>query len=354
MMSESNHLEKALAENGTFDPAKAKELKQKLVGRFTAGVRKVERYLWVYMCLCCWLLVFTLFQFMQSVTTKALLTYGLLTLIFFETTILIKLWYWILNNKITVMKEIKQLQLGGPAAEEADVSERQNKRLEGPLRGLSRWERTVWYIVLIGGGAAIGAVKGGDLHWSSARGASLNANGTVTLEADGSGTAVAEMSFVYQGLHSISSFNYYAPKETKVHFADSRGKELPCTVSPQGDHVHYQGQLNRTAYPGQRFTYVRTSENPRFATREGDVWTYSTDYTYGYGTNELAETVVLPEGAEIVSTTPWPVETFTLADRPAVRFEATRGANELFAYTVRYRLPTEPSGGQNQRQGGQD
>jgi len=48
--------------------------------------------------------------------------------------------------------------------------------------------------------------------------------------------------------------------------------------------------------------------------------------------------VVLPEGAEIVSITPWPVAKFTLKGRPTVRFEATRGRNDLFKYAVKYRL----------------
>jgi hypothetical protein len=48
-----------------------------MVGTFEAKMRKVERYLWVSMCLCCWLVVFTLFHFMQSSSTKALLFHGI-------------------------------------------------------------------------------------------------------------------------------------------------------------------------------------------------------------------------------------------------------------------------------------
>ena len=72
--------------------------------------------------------------------------------------------------------------------------------------------------------------------------------------------------------------------------------------------------------------------------KEDGVWTHSGDFSYAYDTNEFSQTVVLPEGAEIVSVQPWPVAKFTLKNKPTVRFEATRGHNDPFKYTVQYRL----------------
>lgn len=344
MSQREDNLGKALSENGAFDPGKAKESREKVVSSFEAKMRKVERYLWAYMCLCCWLLVFALFHFFHSSTTKAMIFYGLLVLIFFETTILMKLWYWIANNKLTVLKEVKQLRLGG-LADDSDDSSWPADRPRGSVPGLSRWERRVWWVVLIGGAAIVGAVKSeSDTYWNPGAGATLTSDGCVTLAADGSGSTVTEMSFVYQAIEPRTSLSFYAPKETVLRFTDSRGRELPFTTSPQNGHVRYDIDLDRIVWPGQRFSYTRTQESPKCATREGNLWTYSTDYSYGYGTNEFAETVVLPEGAEIVSVDPWPVAKFTLTGRPTLRFEGTRGRNELFKYTVQYRLPPDPNG----------
>jgi hypothetical protein len=118
---------------------------------------------------------------------------------------------------------------------------------------------------------------------------------------------------------------------------------LPFTTSLQDGQVRYQLTLMRIVWPGQRFSYTRVQKCPDYAVQEGGVWTCSTQLSHGYATNDFSETVVLPEGAEIVSVTPWPVATFTLANKPTVRFEATRGRNEPFRYTVQYRLPDDSS-----------
>jgi hypothetical protein len=347
MSKPDDNLTNALSGNGAFDPDKAKELQTKTVSSFEAKMRKVERYLFAYMCICCWLVVFSVFQFLQSSTTKALLFYGLLLLVFFGTTVLMKLWYWIMNNKISVLKEIKLLELAALPDQGAGAAPR-TKRLEGPLSGLSRRERTVWWAVLLAGGALIGVVKGleitgGDDAWSLGRGGSLRSEGSVTLAADGSGSAVTEMSWIYQGMLARRGFTFFAAKGAVLRFTDSHGRELPFTTSEQQGHVRYDVSLLRPVMPGRPFSYTRFEDAPRCATEKEGLWTFSTDYSYGYETNEFSQMVVLPQGAEIVSVTPWPVATFTLEGRPTVRFEATRGRNEPFRYTVQYRLRSKPA-----------
>ncbi len=341
-MSESDdNLAGALRENGAFDPAKAGELKTKAVGTFEARMRKVERYLFVYMCVCCWLIVFAGFQFFHSTTTKGMLMNGLLVLAFLETTILMKLWYWIMNNKITVLKELKQLQLGGLADDDAAVASPRTERLHGPVKGLSRRERTVWWAALVGGSALVGAVKNLDVPFMPS---SLTSRTYVTLAADGSGSAETEMSLICEGFSPLKSFSFHAPESATLRFVDSHGRELPYSTSLQDDHVRYDVSLMDPVPGGQRFSYTRLEKCPQAATEEEGVWTYSNDYTYGFTSSDLTATVVLPEGAEIVSTTPWPVARLTLDSRPVVRFEAKRGRNERFKYTVRYRLTPKAEG----------
>jgi uncharacterized membrane protein YsdA (DUF1294 family) len=142
-MSNPDDLTEALTQNGAYDPERAEELKKKMVGTFKAKMRKAERYLWGYTCLYAWLGVFAAAHFMQSSTTKALLFYGLLTLVFFEMTILMKVWYFVTNNKISILKAIKQLELGGPAAVDANTPW-ESKEAQGPPAGLPRWERRIW------------------------------------------------------------------------------------------------------------------------------------------------------------------------------------------------------------------
>lgn len=335
-------LAQALGQNGSFDPRKAEELKQNTLAAFDAKMKKVERYLRGYLCLCIWLFLFSLFHFLHSSTTKALLFYALLMLIFFETTVLMKLWYWIMNDKITVLKEIKQLQLESVSGDDADAATGGIERLRGPLRGLSRWERTAWWAALVCGAALVVAVKTyGDAYWHPSSDASLTSQRCVTLAADGSGSAVTQLSAVHQGIDTWESFGFFVPKGEVVLVADHHGRKLPFTTLLQDGRVRCEVRLMQTVFPGQRSSCTQVQECPDYAVQEGDVWTCSMEYSHGYATNEFSETVVLPAGAEIVSVDPWPVASFTLSNKPTIRFEATRGRNEPFECTVRYRLPSE-------------
>jgi hypothetical protein len=171
----------------------------------------------------------------------------------------------------------------------------------------------------------------------------LTSEGCVTLAADGSGSEVTEMSFLHQGTLARRGFNFHAPDAAVLRFTDSHGNDLPVETSTEHGHVRYIVHLPRPLMPGRRFSYTRTQKHAESATEKGGVWTHSADYSYAHDTNEFSQMVVLPEGAEIVSAKPCPVAKFTLSNKPVVRFEATRGYNDPFKYTVQYRLTGEAS-----------
>ena len=345
MSNNTNDITHALAGDGDYDQLKATELKNNMVGTFTAMLRKVERTYWGYMCLCSWLFVFALYHFFHSSGAKALLFYGILMIVFFEAIVLMKLWYWIANQKISVLKAIKQLALGEASATSAATSPQDTIR---PVEGLSRRERIIWKAALLAGCALIAAIKtvelgGVENPWGFEAGSRSTSHGSIALAANGSGSAVTELSFLHQGTLPGHGFSFHAPQSEKLRFVDSSGQELPFTTSPQREHVRYDVRLPRLVMPGERFNYERHAESSQAATEEDGVWTYASDVAYGYNTNEISQTVVLPAGAEIVSTSPWPVASFTLQDRPTVRFTGVRASNEPFKYTVKYRLaPRSP------------
>ena len=341
-----NDLSKALSENGAFDADRAKEHRGKAVGAFAAAMRKTERYLRGYDCLFFWLVVFAMFHFMQSSTPKALLFYGMLVLVFFETIVLMKLWYWTMNTKISVLKAIKQLDLHGLTAGGSGAP--RSTELEGPVKGLSRTERMLWRIALIAGVALIGGVKGAEVSgvddpWSMERGGNLTSEACIKLAADGSGSAVTDISFVYEGTLARRGLGFVARKGTVVSFSDGRGRKLSSSTRSQKGDVHHTVALPRPIMPGCRFSYTRTEAGPSWANEEAGIWTYSSDRSYGYDTNAFSEAVVLPEGAEIVSVDPWPVAAFKLNAKLTVRFEGTRGFRDPFRYTIQYRLGTAAS-----------
>lgn len=342
-MSDPDDLTEALARNGAYDSEKAEGLRTKMVGAFEATMRGSERRLWGYTCLYAWLGVFAGTHFLQSSATKALIFYGLLTLVFLGLLVFIKVWYFSATTKINVLRAIKQLELAGRAAVDAKTPGESKEMQFALVDGLPRWEQRLWWAVIIGGGFLILVLKGletggAEDPWDLTRGGSLTSEGCVTLAADGSGSEVTEMSFLDPDTTATRSFSFHAPHGAVLRFTDSHGNELPVESSSEKRQVRHLVRLSRPVLSGRRFSYTRTQNQPEWATEEEGVWTHSADHSYPYDTNEFAQTVVLPEGAEIVSVKPCPVAKFTLGNKPVVRFEGTRGPKDPFRYTVQYRL----------------
>lgn len=339
-MSESdNNLKNALAENGVFDPERAKELRGGAVATFRSRMKWVERTAFIFLDLALGLGLFAYFKFMGSTDTRALVGYGILLLIAFENTVLIKLWYWIMNNKIGVLKEIKLLRLEASAARAEDRpthAAEAGDTVFGRLRGLSRWERIAWklsiFVVII----PLAIFMSLDAN------ATLSSEGYLTVAADGSGTEVRSVSYVSHDVMPKTSFDLYGEMPASgVRWLDDRGRELSFAVSRKGGQKCCTIDLIEPVMPGERLAYRSIAESPARAAKEGDVWTCRTDWTYGCAINKYRDTVMLPRGAEIVSVSPDPSRQFVRGGKPVLKFKARKGPGGIFEYTVRYRLPLE-------------
>lgn len=338
-MSDQDNLSDALAQNGSFDADRADAIRAAALASFDARLRKVDRWLMGYLCLCSWLFVFALFHFMHAASTKAFMFYGLLMLIFFEITVLMKLWYWMMNTKIGILKTLKEMQLGQASSSRAETSAAESESPIRPLTGISRTERRIWWVAIVIGAAAIGAIKGAEPSKSS--GTSLVHDGVVTLATDGSGSAETHLSLTNNGVGTVEHINFYAPEGQDMSFLDGDGHELPTSTSHPADtdHVRYDIRLRHWIWPGTAGDYTRVANGKDWATQTDGLWTYTIDYMYGYDETDFTQTVVLPPGAEVVSATPWPAAVYTLADRTVLRLEGVRGRNERFKFSVQYRLP---------------
>ena len=348
-MNESdNELKKALAENGSFDPEKAEELKNKAVGAFSARMRKVERICWVYLvvCACIGLFAYYRYQSPSTTSTKSLVGYGILLLIAYESTVLIKLWYWVVNSKLSVLKEIKQLRLESPAAADPDAL-LGDWGVARPTGALPRWERTAWLVGLIvivvvvveyATPAVYRAIVGHD------RQPSLTHEGYVSLAADGSGSTVTKTSWTNKGVVPVVSGPFECGSQSTNRWIDGRGRELPVTVTTRDGRSRYTVNFIDPVMPGERHTYKRVTDDPALATQEGDLWTCRADWGFGPQDYGYTETVVLPEGAEIVSVDPEPDRQFVRVGAPVLRFKAILDRGEHFKYTIQYRLSGDPTG----------
>jgi len=344
MTDSDDNLKTALAENGSFDHERAAKERQTVVAAFGAKMRRVERRLWFWGILCKCVAIFAVMQFLQSTDTKDMILNAIIAIFLLDVIMMYKLWYWIINNKLSVLKEIKQLRAEAPGATDPAVSTGLRAIVDEPIQGLPRWERRLWwygYVVCV---VAVILVKSHDLQPVVVREAIMVHDGYVTLASDGSGTTVTRTSSPNQGVVPAVSFPFDVPSGATVRWVDQHGRELPVTVSTEDGRDRYTVGLIDPALPGERLTYKRISETPGLASKEGDIWTCRADWGFGPQSYRYNETVLLPKGAEIVSVNPEPDNRFVASTgQPVLRFGADCGSNEHFIYTIQYRLPAEPA-----------
>jgi hypothetical protein len=332
MSEHENQWTAASAENGAFDPEKAKRLTDDAVAQYQTGLRTVERTTWLYLALCVVVFVFAYGRFQFASSTKAIVGFGIVMLIAYESTVLMKLWYWIAGTKLVLLREIKQLQLqASTTTASADTGGRGR-------RSLSRWERIAWFV-----GLAVAACTVSTLTHHSASD-TITLGECVTIKPDGAASTMMKVESQVTGEGPVGSFSFFVgcerAEKQKFHFRDELGRELPfeATTEEHGG-KHYTVRMLEPVMPGQWLRYTQISENPAAAAKQGDRWTYLGDYTYGCRNNEYFVTVELPRGAEVVSADPKPaVQTVDNGGMPYVVFRATKGCSERFRYEVQYRL----------------
>ena len=108
-------LKKALRKNGRFDAdinaARRKEIEQMIFQKYETDVFKVKVVFWIFFVLSLGMMAGGYIGLRSANDTKAMLCWVIFFMIGFNSTILIKLWYWVVDTKLNVLKEMKQLQL---------------------------------------------------------------------------------------------------------------------------------------------------------------------------------------------------------------------------------------------------
>ena len=344
MTDSDDNLKTALAENGSFDHERAAKERRTVVTAFSGKMRKVERRVWFWGTICKCVAIFAVMQMLHSTSTKGMIMNAVVALLLCEMIMLYKLWYWIINNKLSVLKEIKQLRAETPGATDPTASTGLMAVVDEPVQGLPRWERRLWWCVYVACVVLVLVVKMPDVQRVMDREETMVHDGYVTLDAAGGGTAVTKTSSPNRGVVPAVSFPFDVPSGATMRWVDQHGRELPVTVSTEDGRDRYTVGLIDPALPGERLTYKRISQTPGQATKEGDVWTCRADWGFGPQAYRYNETVLLPVGAEIVSANPEPDSRFVASTgQPVIRYRTDCGSNEHFIYTIKYRLPAEPA-----------
>ena len=115
MINLEKELKEVLEKNGDFNIAKSETLRKETVQMFEDKLKKVKLWTWAFLLI--YVIIIAggisglLVNLLITKNTNAMLISAVVVLIAHEGTVLIKLWYWVLNTKYDVLKELKQLQL---------------------------------------------------------------------------------------------------------------------------------------------------------------------------------------------------------------------------------------------------
>jgi hypothetical protein len=112
MINFEKELKEVLEKNGDFDVAKSERLRKETVQMWrNMNLRKAKIIFWIYFIASIGMMVGGYVGLRFATDTKGMLSWVIFFMIGFNSTILMKLWYWVVDTKINVLKEVKQLQL---------------------------------------------------------------------------------------------------------------------------------------------------------------------------------------------------------------------------------------------------
>jgi len=105
-------LKKVLEKNGIFDAAKSETLRKELIQMWCEkNLLRAKLVFWIFFLLSLGMMAGGYIGLRYAGNTKEMLSWVIFFMIGFNSTILMKLWYWIVDSKLNVQKEVKQLQL---------------------------------------------------------------------------------------------------------------------------------------------------------------------------------------------------------------------------------------------------
>jgi len=101
-----------LSNSHEFDAQKAQTLRKETIQMYDKNLKKYRRLTWVCLIAFAIIGVATIeIMVVWGSNLRVLIIGGIVLLGVGQLEVLMKLWYWIMNNKLNVLKEIKQLQL---------------------------------------------------------------------------------------------------------------------------------------------------------------------------------------------------------------------------------------------------
>ena len=328
----------ALTGENHYDSLREKNFKKETMKMYDSKLKKVERITFINLYICIAVALIAFHGFSVSSSTKELLIYSVLFIIAIEIQVLIKLWYWIMNSKLIVLKEIKNLQMQiskldteGRLDEDNEFSEKMLS-IKGPGKRFKGTVGLVVFAILCSFGSFY------IMNYTHAKVTKSIQIQNIEIEKDGSGIFINRVVNRNKNINPKMDYSFISSVYNEdIIVTDGYGNELPYTIAKEKDHYRYKMDLNKPVFPGEYFVTNTSWKQGNLAKRSNDIWTYT--YKHSYGNNcEYSQIITLPEGAELVEIQPEPTSRIEKSGRQILRFEKYLEGNDFFECTIKYKL----------------
>jgi predicted membrane protein len=105
-------LKKVLEKNGVFDATKSETLRKEIIQMWCdKNLLRAKLVFWIFFLICLGMIIAGYRGLRSAESTKGMILWAIFLMIGFNSTVLMKLWYWVVDAKLNIQKEVKQLQL---------------------------------------------------------------------------------------------------------------------------------------------------------------------------------------------------------------------------------------------------
>lgn len=104
-------IEKSLNQTEPSDSSKDQICREESVHMFEKRVRKARVITWSFLAIEIAAMIAAAVFLQYATSTRMMIWCAIMFLVAFEGTILVKLWYWVVSSKISLLTELKQLEM---------------------------------------------------------------------------------------------------------------------------------------------------------------------------------------------------------------------------------------------------
>jgi hypothetical protein len=265
-----------------FDAPSADETTAALVHRFRTARKKLLVQLTVWLLVALAIMAAGGWSLAWAGDTRAMLAALFVMLVGFETSILLKLWYWTVDSKASIVEQIQRLGLRVEGAEAPAIPEG-----GGPGSVYDRlsvkWLGRVASVLIVVPALAFGVLILGPLFRSEA-GVVYRSECHAVLDAAGAARVTGRMAFTYYGVTPLATVRVpTGEKLLDAAWTDAAGHELPSTQVQEAGGWISLVQLAQPVFREGSADLRVTWTIPQAAREAGGTWAFAGDAAWRKG-----------------------------------------------------------------------